>query len=268
MNTNEKNLFSNWFPKIKDCGIRVPQSIIIQVPEHIQQCFCMEDYETDAEKIQSWVTQEVLPRIRESELSGHPLFIKNGCFSNKYEARYCFCMETELAESIMRINYQAMYMDAGGISELIIRERIPHDASVTPCIYNGLPLRPEFRVFYDFTKHQVLFTANVWSYDYVYPRLYDITDKIILEHEKMDTTKVFVKERTNIEALVMYHMNSVEGLEGVWAIDIMLTEQKEPILVDMAIAEGSAHWGAYHDEDFDSQNERLERIYERLAAEN
>lgn len=66
----------------------------------------------------------------------------------------------------------------------MVRKFIESSAGMTPCIYNGLPLRPEFRVFYDFDARKPIFTANYWDYDYVYPHLYHATDKIIFEHER------------------------------------------------------------------------------------
>ena len=84
--------------------------------------------------------------------------------------------QDELTDAIININYAAMCCGAdmgGGCNELVVRERILHDARVTPCIYSGLPLRSEFRVFYDFDLKKVLFTANYWEYDYIYEHLYD-----------------------------------------------------------------------------------------------
>ena len=34
-----KNNFSYWFPKIKNCGIKVPDTMIFKVPEEIRKHF-------------------------------------------------------------------------------------------------------------------------------------------------------------------------------------------------------------------------------------
>ncbi len=78
---------------------------------------------------------------------------------------------------------------------MVVRERIRHDERVTPCIYHGLPLRSEFRVFYDFDLKKVLFTANYWDYDSVYGRLYDATDKIIFDHERERLESTFKEKK-------------------------------------------------------------------------
>ena len=105
-----------------------------------------------------------------------------------------------------------------------------------------MPLRSEFRVFYDFDLKKVLFTANYWDYDYVYGRLYDATDKIIFDHERERLESTFKEKKSMAEALVAEHMAKVEGLSGPWSVDLMMTEAGEMYLIDMAVAEQSAYW--------------------------
>lgn len=240
------NLFSHWYPKIKDCGLKVPQSLIVPTPEDKDFFlhFYMEHPEEDEAAILNWVKNSVVPALEKSPLRGHLLFVKNGCFSNKFDARYCMCLPSvlDLTQSIININYQSLCADAGGEGEIVLRERIRHDPRVTPCFYNGLPLRPEFRVFYDFSKKEPIFTANYWDYDYVFPHLYNLTDKIIFDHQHNYLDIIFQERKEEIQSLVAKHMQSVEGLEGPWSIDIMIGGDATPFLIDMAIAERSAYW--------------------------
>lgn len=124
------------------------------------------------------------------------------------------CFDYDLADHIANIMYESLCVDAYGESEVVIRNRILHYSDTVPCIYHGLPFRPEFRVFYDFDLKKVLFTANYWDYDYVYPHLYDCTDKIIFDamREKMEDT--FIGYKDHVEEMVANAMKNVEGLEG------------------------------------------------------
>ena len=257
------NLFSHWFPKIENCGIEVPKSVVIPVPPELFKSFYLEHYKEDIENIQKFVDEKVMPAVKEAGLFG-PLFVKNGTFSNKFDAsKGPMCFYYDLAEHIAIVMYESICADAYGESEIVVRERVLYDSRTVPCIYNGLPLRPEFRVFYDFDLKKVLFTVNYWDYDYVYPHLYGLTDKIIFDamREKMEDT--FIGYKDLVEEMVAEAMKNVEGLEGPWSIDIMMTGYHEGdscnlgeeacnpfdvkleprfYLIDMALAERSAYW--------------------------
>lgn len=155
-----------------------------------------------------------------------------------------------LFEHIINLFQFAMGMDLGGTcgtSELVVRERIQHDRRITPTIYDGLPLRPEFRVFYDFDRREPIFIANYWEYDYIrnnngLDKLYDLTDKIVFDYMREPQAKKYEEKKDEILQLVADHMQGVQGLAGPWSIDIMLTERDHPYLIDKAVAEQSAYW--------------------------
>lgn len=240
-----QNKFSFWYPKIKDCGIPVPKSLIFDVPlqgnESLSEHFYMQRPQEDLAAIQAWVSRTVLPKLKEEKMSPL-LFIKNSVFSNKFDASTCLIMAEQLPWALANINLAAACVDADGWEELVVRERIHYNRSFTPCIYNGLPLRPEFRVFFDFTKGSPIFTANYWDWDYVYPHLFDATDKCVFMHEREHLTTMFNAYKDEAAAIVFEHMKNVEGLEGSWSIDVLLDERKQWWLIDMAVAEQSAYW--------------------------
>lgn len=238
MLTPEKNDFSFWFPKIEHCGINVPKSIIFQVPEEIQSKFFLEE-EGDYEAVDKWLKETVIPVLRQENM--RLLFVKNATFSNKFDATTCMVTEYTLLDAITSINYNALMVGAEGMSEFIVRERIMHDRKKIPCIYNGLPLRSEFRVFYDFTKRKVIFVENYWNYGYVFPNLHDATDKIVFEHEADRLEREFNNRKQEVCELVAKSMENVTGLEGPWSVDVMLEGDKY-YLIDMALAETSAYW--------------------------
>lgn len=259
----EQDAFSFWWPLVKDCGIRVPETVIIKVPEELDEegqktfyrHFYMERPE-DYPAIRKWVDDVVIPTLNASPLKGHLLFVKNSLYSNKFDARTCMPAPTPnaLTDAIIGIQYSEYankMWGPYGDTEFVFRDRILHMRKMVPCIYGGLPFRIEFRVFYDFDTHEVIFTANYWDYDYLYPHLYDRTDRIVFDAMRDEMQEKFEKYRGEVEALVAEHMKNVLGLSGPWSIDIMLNEgfstehfekPNEFWLIDMAVAERSAYW--------------------------
>ena len=260
----ELNNFSYWFPKIENCGMKVPQSVVVSVPQDIQEAFYVEGAE-DYEKIAAFVAEKIQPAA--DEIRRPLLFIKNGGFSNKFDADgSCLCSSDyhELVSHITTIQYQSLCMETGGEDEIVIRERIPYNSEVIPCIYSGLPLRPEFRVFYDFDLREVLFTVNYWGYDYCRPHIFNATDKIIFDKMKTHLEKAFELCKEMVESAVAEAMKNVNGLSGPWSIDVMLdnyppsvqadviqditatysrpSDRYDMWLIDMATAERSAYW--------------------------
>lgn len=92
----EQDAFSFWWPLVKDCGIRVPETVIIKVPKELDEegqktfyrHFYMERPE-DYPAIKKWVDDVVIPTLNASPLKGHLLFVKNSLYSNKFDARTC-----------------------------------------------------------------------------------------------------------------------------------------------------------------------------------
>lgn len=232
---------SYWFPKIESCGIKVPRTFIKKVPIEIARLFTLEQPDT-IDKIIAWTKEEIEPLIK--NLGGLP-FIKNGCFSNKFDFKSAIPHSNylDVAKSIMDIMYQSISYDTGGWTEVAIRERIPYNLNKTATIYNGMPLRNEYRVFYDFDKKKLLYSVNYWDWDYCYKGIeYVATDKIIYEAVYPKLQEHFLKMQETVEQLVSKHIKSVEGLSGQWSIDILEDEAGEFWLIDMAIAQRSAYW--------------------------
>lgn len=238
---NDINNFSYWFPKVKDCGIKVPESVIVDVPEDTMRCFFMERKD-DYEKIEKFVKDSVMPA-----LDGLPtlLFMKNGVFSNKFSYRTCAVRKDfhEIIHNMIDINYQSLCFDAGGNTEMIFRERIGWgDSCKSYRIYGGLPLRPEFRVFYDFDEKRPLYCVNYWDWDYCHDRISaDKTDKIVYEAAYEELDKFYKENRDKVMELVGEKMKNVSDMSGRWSVDIMWCDD-DYWLIDMAIAQTSAYY--------------------------
>ena len=138
-----------------------------------------------------------------------------------------------------------MCFDADGTSEMVIREVIEYDYNTVPTIYNGLPLRSEYRVFVDFDSNRVLYIVNYWDYDYCYKHL-NKTDKIIFDYMKLYLESEFENNKDRVielieKNLIPYNKKTKDGLSGIWSVDIMKVDE-DYYLIDMAIGCQSAYY--------------------------
>lgn len=247
-----QNMFSYWYPKVQGHGIDTPKSLVFQLPrsgtdgevnQELYKAFFMEEGEKDIATIQKWLDVEVMPALEENEMWGR-LFVKNGTFSNKFWADGSCIVERidGLAEAVANINYGALCVGAGGLGELVVRQFISYNQRKTPCIYNGLPLRPEFRVFYDFDERKPIFVVNYWDAGYVEDKLHDLTDRLVFQSQKEELERFYESNKDVVVAMVEEAMADVD-LSGAWSVDIMWDSTREKYwLIDMAVAETSTYW--------------------------
>jgi hypothetical protein len=240
---NNPNNISFWYPKIKDCGMLVPNTYIAEVPEEVlNACFMEGNQQECMDIVYNWVKDELMPSIPD-ELHGL-LFIKNGAYSNKFDfdtacARFS---ALDIARSVIEINYASLMFETGGNTELAIRERIMHYDSIVPTIYHGMPLQNEYRVFYDFDNKKPLYIVNYWDWGYCHDAISrNITDKLIYECYYGRIQEHFEEMKDSVMELVDRHMQHVSGLNGIWSIDIMEANGRM-WLIDMALGHRSAYW--------------------------
>ena len=237
------NNISFWYPKIKDCGMLVPETHIVTVPEDIVIAFYMEgDIQANQDKIYEWVKSEIMPSLPQN-LRGL-IFMKNGAFSNKFDFNTCAIRANtlDIARNLIEINYASLMFETGGNTEVAIRERILYDSAITPCIYHGMPLNNEYRVFYDFDNKRALYVVNYWDWEYCHDAISrDITDKIVYETYYPTLEKRYAENCGFVMQYVEDHMYCVEGLTGIWSIDVMEINDTY-WLIDMAIGSQSAYW--------------------------
>lgn len=252
---SDPNNMSKWLPAITPANgetrkLRIPKTTIVQVPDDICHSFFMER-RGDREKIIQFVEEQVVPKAKEAEI--YPgIFMKNGGFSDKYQFNLCTPGpdEVNMAMNLISMNYDALCLGADGITEICVRELIPHNTKTTPCIYHGMPLRPEFRVFYDFDRHQPLYAVNYWDWNYCHDAICrNYTDKIVYEAHYPKLLDQYNENKNNVIEMIASDMKSISTLKGVWSIDVMLCEPQEYQkeyegfwLIDMAIGCRSAYW--------------------------
>jgi len=241
----DANNFSFWYNKIKDVkGFIVPNSRIVQIPFKIYNIFKCDDVQNGYNKIKDFVEKNIVPIMKENGNNRTKYFVKNGTFSNKFDYSTCVASATQVVDSFIDICYGAECLGARGNTEFVIRDYIDYDNRRYATIYNGLPLRCEIRVFYDFEKRKLLYAVDYWNYDYIIPHLYSKTDKIIFEAVKDELRMEYKRYKKLICEKVEESFKTID-LRGKWSIDIMIDDldgRNDYYLIDMALAETSAYW--------------------------
>lgn len=238
------NNYSYWYPKVKDCGIPMVISRIYQIPLHIWKSFMEMENKENREQCAEWIFNTI---VKDETVQENVRYnIKNGCFSNKFNAEDCNVEYNKLVEGFLNIQYMSQCYDTGGTTELVVRDYLPFNHQTTPTIYNGLPLRPEFRVFVDFDTNEILYIVNYWDYDYCSKGMYDKTDKIVFDYMREELDRNYHKHANTVvqlirDKLLPYNTQQNNKLTGKWSVDIMLWENSY-FLIDMAIAHRSAYW--------------------------
>lgn len=239
--------FSYWFPKVvlqRNEVVRMPKSIIVDVPEEVYRAF-FHEREYDDNIIRVWVADNIVPVIRKV-FPDKDVFIKNGCFSNKFEFdKSCHISKTDssriISDKISNLQYLSLIHDSYGYLELVIREWIePTDGTKT--IYEGMPLRPEIRLFYDFEAKKMLYSVNYWDWDYCHEAISRHPE----DYEVYESEYPVLEDRVRRWGdkhmpAITEKLASVEGLRGIWSVDFILEEDKV-WLIDMALASRSAYW--------------------------
>ena len=241
---NNRNNFSYWFGKtqpVTNFGIAVPKSIVVPVDPDTLDAFFLER-DGDGGKIREWANKTLFPVIGEIK---PPLFVKNGCFSNKFDFAGSCLVDSVDAENIIRhiekIQYTSLCYDTMGNMEFVVREWIEPEKGYE-CIYNGMPLRPEMRVFYDFTNHKYLYDVNYWDWDYCHDAICrNEADKVVYERQYPLITEKLESRRDRFIGDIKKALASIDQIDGIWSVDFILDEEK-PWLIDMAIAQMSAYW--------------------------
>jgi hypothetical protein len=231
------NLLSNWYTKIKDVpGLKIPETAIIPVPFEVFAVFENDEIDKGMEVIEAFVEAEIIPRMDKRSW-----FIKNGCFSDKFDFQHAITNPGKVLDDFVDIQYNSACFETGGVSEIILREIIPWDEVKTATIYYGLPLRTEIRVFYDFDARRVLYAVNYWDFDYCRPYICSRTDQIIFDATKDEILAGYEKHKERVTNAVDAAMRDVE-MSGNWSIDILVDDRGNIWLIDMAQAERSAYW--------------------------
>ncbi len=257
------NSMGYWLPKIapavKAGGFfKIPDTSVVKVPMTLLQMTRL-DYNILTQSTRDIANKFCMKAFDLDENKEY--FIKTGTYSSKFDFRNAHVHGAkevkEIGEYLLFIQNQAVMM-AGPLStpciygvsttnEWVVRDYISPSDPEIPCIYKGLPLRTEYRVFADFDTGHILGIAPYWEPEMMKKRFRDGQDAssphmkhdyvIIKKHEDA-LMKQFEanKDRILIEAEKLL---SDTDIPGQWSIDIM-QDGEGFYLIDMALAANSA----------------------------
>lgn len=256
------NSMGNWLPQITvavgETGFfRIPDTTVIKVPMTLLQLTRIEYGGLTPTTLK--IVDEFCHRIFELD-DEKEYFIKTGTYSSKYDFRNAHVHGAkevqELGEYLLFIHFQALQMASPlvnrptyGVSttnEWVVREFIP-DVENNPCIYKGLPLHTEYRVFVDFDTDEILGISPYWEPEMLKKRFSQEDDKdsphmmhdyIIIKSYEDVLNERYEKNKDKVLSEVQKILPYVD-LPGQWSVDIMQNSDAF-WLIDMALAVNSA----------------------------
>lgn len=256
------NSMSHWLPQITSAAtkygfFKIPKTRIAKVPMPILQLSRIEYTSltpTTLKIVDDWAMKAFDLDVNKT------YFIKTGTYSSKFDFRNAKVTGEkevrELGEYLLYIQHQASMM-AGPLStpciygvsttnEWVVREYI-EDKENNPCIYKGLPLHTEYRVFVDFDTDEVLGISPYWEPTMMKHR-FSQEDDASSPHQRHDYIIYKMHEETLMGRYndhkdeIIHHIKEMlpdVALTGQWSIDIMQNGD-DFWLIDMATADTSA----------------------------
>ena len=256
------NNMGHWFYPIqtavqKHGFFRIPETTIIKVPMPILQLSRMDYFSLTPTTLK--IVDDFCMKAFHLDVNKN-YFIKTGVFSSKYDFRnakvtgekevrelgeYLLFITWQTVQMAMPLNQPSIY-GAATTNEWVVREYI-EDTENNPCIYKGLPLHTEYRVFVDFDTDEILGISPYWEPETMKKRfaegattgnMHDAHDYVIYKaHEP-----VLMKRYEDNKDKVLEHIQKIlpdVSLKGQWSIDIM-QNGSDFWLIDMATAHTSA----------------------------
>lgn len=256
------NSIGHWFPQLVEAVkmqdfFKLPKTKIIKVPMPILQLTRI-GYENLTK-----TTIDIVDKFVYRIFGLNPeeeYFIKTGTYSSKFDFRNAHVHGAkevrELGEYLLFIHYQANMMASPlsqpsiyGVSttnEWVVREFIK-DVENNPCIYKGMPLRTEYRVFVDFDDDKILGIAPYWKPDVMKQRFghaedadspHNVHDYIIYQAHEEKLMQRYEENKSKVLSELEKMIPDVD-LSGQWSVDIMQNDD-EFYIIDMALAKDSA----------------------------
>ena len=256
------NAMGYWLPNIIDTVLqngffKVPKTTIIKVPLTLLQLTRLEYNSLNAITLK--IVDEYCKKVFDLQLDGD-YFIKTGTYSSKFDFRNVRVTTpkevNELGEYLLFIHFQANMM-AGPLSrpsiygvsttnEWVVRDFI-EDKENNGCIYHGLPLHTEYRVFVDFDTNEVLGISPYWKPDVMKKKFdegfenenADLMHDAIIYRSMEETLMRRYEENKDLIVSKVLELLPNANLCGQWSIDIM-QNGNDFWLIDMALAINSA----------------------------
>lgn len=249
------NSMYNWFPflenamkkyygknKIGNAQFLIPKTTIRRLPIEIAQILRI-DYKDLNQTTRDSLNKLIFDLFKLE--NGKTYFIKTGTFSNKFVFQNCKCEEPEeMGEYFVAINNKAMEVGAGLTVDYVVREYI-EDHQNRPTIYHGMPLRTEFRAFYDFDKKELIGVAPYW-HPVLMKKYLGLSCGTVQDYETFLKWEDIISDDFNDSLYTVRKeiseicSNFSNGFRGKWSIDVMKNCEDEYYVIDMATYETSA----------------------------
>lgn len=241
------NSLYNWITPLTDAlkasgsVLKSPKTKTLRLPIELAQFIRLEYHETsqhDKDLFNEWIFDTF-------ELEdGKTYFIKTGNFSSKFQFANAKCYEPrEMGEYFTVINNFAMEVGAGHSVDLVVREYI-EDVEDNPTIYNGMPLRTEFRTFVDCDTNELIGTVPYW-HPIVMKRAFKHgladsiqQDYVTYQAHEDELTREYNDNLNRVNKEIKAMLPHLD-LSGRWSIDIMKNGE-DLYVIDLALMDESA----------------------------
>lgn len=225
---------AHWFPKIRDAGLPVPRTVVLEMPDDVQRdAYTIFDGATDTPLFNKWVAvlEDVVAKM------GRPAFLRTGHTSGKHDWKNtCFIgPDSNVGQHAFGI---IEYSELNGMfGELpwqtwVVREFLPSKAIGICPRFGDMPVAREFRVFVD--GCHVECCHPYWPLGALRQGGHVIGDEAYKNWSRITGDE---------EHELIYGLASRAGMAvgGRWSVDILDTE-KGWFVTDMAEADKSFHW--------------------------
>lgn len=256
----EKSTIGKWLAPLAEAArgsmFAIPKTRVVRVPMPILQMTRMEGVNA--------VTRRIVDRWAEKAFDLDPAgdyFVKTGLSSSKFDfrnARVTTPKEvSELGEYLLHIHREAVMMAGplnnpaiygrGTTNEWVVREFIP-DSGGNPTIYQGLPLRTEYRFFADMETGEIIGESPYWEPKLMKDRFskhndagspHTKHDYVIFKSHEKTLMRRYEENVARIRAELAKVVGKMRDLGGQWSIDVM-QDGDDFWLIDMATAATSA----------------------------
>lgn len=256
------NNMSHWLPALQAAAekldfFKIPETKIVKVPITMLQLSRLDFSELTMTT--KYIVNQFCMRAFDLDVS-KAYFIKTGVFSSKFDFRNAKVSGEqevrELGEYLLYITHLACQMasplnnpviyGAATTNEWVVREFV-EDTENNPCIYHGLPLRTEYRVFIDCDTDEILGISPYWRPDVMKKRFGSeedrntpdmIHDYIVYTAHEPTLMKRYEENKDRVLTAIRELLPNL-ALEGQWSLDVM-KNGSDFYLIDMATADTSA----------------------------
>lgn len=241
--TNDKNEYTYYSKYLNNDRLGVPETLIMPLDSSFIKYIYMGKFNDEIDKK---ISIYFLEKLKNSSFNlDKDLFVKTGKFSDKFDFNNPYIKKDNLSDignHIINICYANICLHDFISPYILVRDFI-HTNYSRPCIYNGLKLNTEFRVFYDFDNKKIMDIINYWDYGTMEKNLKmspckEDYDNFVSIGKEIDND--FNNLKCSLSKLVNETFTDID-LDGQWSVDF-LWDGNNFRLIDMAIAQQSYYF--------------------------